>query len=127
AHVYLTYPFVLSWGLIEALAAECCVIASRTPPVEEVIDGRENGYLFDFFDREALVERLAGVLENQAATKERRRTARRVAVGRFDVKTVTLPAYLALIHRLSGQDPVPRVRPRPRRGGPVRPALAAVR
>jgi glycosyltransferase involved in cell wall biosynthesis len=123
AHVYLTYPFVLSWGLIEAMAAECQIIASRTSPVEEVIDGTSNGYLVDFFDREALVERVAAVLDDQPGTTEMRRNARRCAVERFDLKTVTLPAHLALIHRLSGIDPVPR----PRRGGTARRALAATR
>ena len=90
AHVYLTYPFVLSWGLLEAMAAECLVIGSRTPPVEEVIDGTTNGYLVDFFDTEALAERICSALENPAASARMRRNARRTVVERFDLKRIML-------------------------------------
>jgi glycosyltransferase involved in cell wall biosynthesis len=125
AHVYLTYPFVLSWGLLEAMAAECLVIGSRTPPVEEVIDGTANGYLVDFFDTDALARQIRSVLQNQAATAAMRRQARRCVVEQFDVKTICLPAHLALIRRLSGGDPVPN--PRKRRGAATRPELASAR
>src|SRR5260221_14294546 len=88
AHIYLTYPFVLSWGLLEAMAAECLVIASRTPPVEEVIDGATNGLLFDFFDTEALARQISSALQNPAAATAIRRQARRHVVERFDIKTI---------------------------------------
>jgi glycosyltransferase involved in cell wall biosynthesis len=125
AHVYMTYPFVLSWGLLEAMAAECFVIASRTPPVEEVIDGTGNGRLVDFFDTEALAGEICAALRNQAATIETRRNARRCIIEQFDLKSTCLPAHLALIERLSGIDPAPR--PRKRRRAAASAALVGAR
>ena len=37
-HLYLTVPFILSWSLIEAMAAGCAIVASSTPPVLEVLE-----------------------------------------------------------------------------------------
>lgn len=124
AHVYLTYPFVLSWGLLEAMAAECLVIASQTPPVAEAIDGA-NGHLVDFFDTAALTERICEAVENPDSGARLRRNARRTVVERFDLNTICLPAHLGLIRQLTGIDPGPA--PRPRRGAARRPALAAAR
>jgi len=123
AHVYLTYPFVLSWGLLEAMAAECLVIASRTTPVEEVIDGTTNGYLVDFFDTDALAQQISSVLQDPAATTAIRRQARRYVIEHFDAQTKCLPAHLALLSELTGGDLVPR--PRKRRAAAARPELAS--
>ena len=124
AHAYMTYPFVLSWGLLEAMAAECLVIASRTPPVEEVIDGVDNGVLVDFFDSDALAEQICAALRDQPATAAMRRNARRSVVERYDLTSVCLPAHFALIRQLTGIDPARAVR---RRSAGPRRALAAAR
>jgi glycosyltransferase involved in cell wall biosynthesis len=100
-HIYLTYPFVLSWSLLEAFAAGCLVIGSRTPPVEEIIVDGENGYLVDFFDTEGLADRIGEVLANGAGAARVRLAARQRLVDKYDLKTVCLPVYLGLLRKLT--------------------------
>ena len=100
-HVYLTYPFVLSWSLLEAMSAGCLVVGSRTPPVEEVIRDGENGLLTDFFSIEQLALRIDEALSNDLT--HLRHAARKTVVERFDLKRVCLPAQLELVARLQGQ------------------------
>ena len=121
-HVYLTYPFVLSWSLLEAMAAGCLVIGSRTPPVEEVMTDQDNGLLVDFFDVDGLSERVCSVLADRGATAPIREAARNTVVSQFDLKTACLPAHLALIRRLTG----PAARPSRGRGERSRKTAEAV-
>jgi glycosyltransferase involved in cell wall biosynthesis len=100
AHIYLTYPFVLSWGMLEAMAAGCAIVSSRTPPIEEVMRDGENGLLVDFFDKAALADRVSEILGHPERYEEMRAAARRTVVERFDLARVCLPAYLALLRRL---------------------------
>jgi glycosyltransferase involved in cell wall biosynthesis len=99
-HLYLTYPFVLSWSLLEAMAAGCALVASRTAPVEDVIRDGENGYLVDFFDGDALADRVSEILLNRDGQAGIRAAARQTIVEQFDLATKCLPAYLALLRRL---------------------------
>jgi len=103
AHLYLTYPFVLSWSLLEAMAAGCLVIASRTEPVEEVIEDGENGRLVDFFDTDALAELIGEALARPQRQEALRAKARQTVVDRYDLKTMCLPPYLKLMRRLAGR------------------------
>jgi glycosyltransferase involved in cell wall biosynthesis len=102
-HVYMTYPFVLSWSLVEALASGCRVVASRTPPVEEVIEHGDNGRLVDFFDRGGLVEQILAGLDENAHDDPLRRAARETVLDRFDLNSVCLPAFTDLIQDLVGR------------------------
>ena len=100
-HVYLTYPFVLGWSCIEALAAGCLVIGSRTPPVAEVIRHGENGLLVDFFDTTALADTVAECLAQRERFAPLRSQARATAVKRYDIASVCLPQQVALVERLA--------------------------
>ena len=93
AHVYLTYPFVLSWSLIEAMSAGCLIIGSDTAPVREVIDGG-NGLLVPFFDTAQLAERVIETLANRAQHAGLRRRARETAIERFDLERRCLPEMM---------------------------------
>jgi glycosyltransferase involved in cell wall biosynthesis len=104
-HVYLTYPFVLSWSCIEALASGCLVVGSRTPPVQEVISHGENGLLVDFFDTEALVGQVTQALSEPQRFVQMRQAARERVIRDYDLHTVCLPAQLRLIDRLAARAP----------------------
>jgi len=103
AHVYLTYPFVLSWSMLEAMSAGCLVVGSRTAPVQEVMRDGENGLLVDFFSPEAIAERIAYTLEHQADLQPLRQRARQTVVERYDLRRVCLPAQLRLVESLQRQ------------------------
>jgi glycosyltransferase involved in cell wall biosynthesis len=93
AHIYMTYPFVLSWSSIEAMALECRIVASDTEPVREVIQDGVNGRLFDFFDEKALVERVRETLAETDRSAAMAREARRIALERYDFESVCLPQW----------------------------------
>jgi glycosyltransferase involved in cell wall biosynthesis len=99
-HVYLTYPFVLSWSLMEALATGCVVIGSDTEPVREVVTDGENGLLAPFFDTEALVQKTVSALANPDVLLPLRENARATIVDRYDFDTCVYPRHLALLARL---------------------------
>jgi glycosyltransferase involved in cell wall biosynthesis len=97
AHIYLTYPFVLSWSMLEAMSAGCLVIGSKTPPVEEVIVHQDNGLLVDFFDVQSVADTAVDALANPAAYRSLRERARRTIIDRYDLRTLALPAQLRLL------------------------------
>lgn len=99
-HVYLTYPFVLSWSLIEAMSAGCAIVASNTPPLHEVIENDVNGKVVDFFDQAALVDTISELLSDRAMGEKLGAAARETARNNYDLKTVCLPRQLEWVHNL---------------------------
>ncbi len=97
AHVYLTYPFVLSWSMLEAMSIGCLVVGSDTAPVREVVEHGRNGLLTDFFDHEALAHCVADALERREELAPLRAAARQTIVDGYDLLKHCLPAQLALL------------------------------
>jgi glycosyltransferase involved in cell wall biosynthesis len=100
AHVYLTYPFVLSWSMLEAMAAGCLIVGSRTQPVQEVILHAANGLLVDFFSPQQIADRVIEALEDSHSFSSIRRNARQTILDRYDLKSICLPAHLRILNAL---------------------------
>ncbi|MXQ09128.1 glycosyltransferase [Alphaproteobacteria bacterium GH1-50] len=101
-HLYLTYPFVLSWSMLEAMSAGAFVIGSATPPVEEVIEDGRNGWLVDFFDTEAMAARISDGLARRGDMDALRVAARETVLSRYRLSDC-LEAQIALIREIAGQ------------------------
>lgn len=97
AHAYLTVPFVLSWSMLEAMAMGAHIVASRTGPVEEVINDGVNGTLVDFFDIEAWSETLVEALAAPERFRARREAARASIVENYDLRWVCLPRLIRFV------------------------------
>lgn len=101
-HAYLTYPFVLSWSMIEAMAAGAHVVASRTAPVCEVLEDGVTGTLVDFFDHAGWVRALTDALGDPARHAALGPAARRAVLARHDLKTHCLPRQIAFVEGFAG-------------------------
>ena len=101
-HVYLTYPFVLSWSLLEALSVGCLVIGSDTAPVREVLSNMDNGLVVPFFDTQQLAERVIEGLADPRRFDSIRAKARQTILDRYDLARICLPEMMALVKRELG-------------------------
>ena len=110
-HCYLTYPFVLGWSMLEAMAAGAVVVGSATAPVTEVIEDGRNGWLADFFDTEALSRRLSEALAARDRLNALRAAARETVVGRYALGDC-LAAQCDLIGRAIGDANAAALMPR---------------
>ncbi len=100
-HVYLTYPFVLSWSLLEAMSAGCAIVASDTAPVREAIEHGHTGRLVDFFDAAGLAAQVCALLADAPERQRLGANARAQALARYDLRTVCLPGQLAWVRGLA--------------------------
>jgi glycosyltransferase involved in cell wall biosynthesis len=100
-HVYLTYPFVLSWSLLEAMSAGCTIVASDTQPLHEAIHHNQTGRLVPFFDGQALVDEISALCDDPATRQRLGSAARAFAQANYDLKRVCLPRQLQWVGQLA--------------------------
>ncbi len=98
-HAYLTYPFVLSWSMLEAMSAGALVVGSRTPPVEEVIRDGVNGRLVDFFDVSVWSDALIEALAEPRRFMPLREAARRTIIEQYDLASLCLPRMIDFVEQ----------------------------
>ena len=99
AHVYLTYPFVVSWSLFDAMSCACPIVASATEPVMEFVENNKSGLLFDFYDINEQVEKIEYALNNREKMASIRANARNVIVENYSLFKM-IPQHLEYINSI---------------------------
>jgi len=107
AHVYYSYPFVLSWSLVEAMASGCYVIGSDSAPLRDAIQDGANGRLLPFFDVSALSEALIAACRDAGASAPLRAAARETAVAQYS-RTAGRAGWLSVLAEMGIEVPVSR-------------------
>jgi glycosyltransferase involved in cell wall biosynthesis len=110
AHIYLTYPFVASWSMREAMAIGCPLIGGDTEPVSEFITHGKTGLLTPFLKPDELARTVLGLLEDKPLTQKLRENARAYAEQRLAMGDY-LDRYCAVIERMTGENPAPKSKP----------------
>ncbi len=105
-HVYLTYPFVLSWSLLEAMSCEAAIVASDTAPVREVVRHGHDGRLIDFFDQEVLLKEICSLLEDKTERATLGRNARKTIKETYDLNSVCLPKQMQWLSQVMNEKTV---------------------
>lgn len=100
AHIYLTWPFVLSWSFLEAMSCGCLMIGSDTPPVREVLAHGYNGLLTDFHSPEQIAEDVIATLKNKEKLGALRTKARQTIKERYCLSRA-LPMQIDLLHKVA--------------------------
>ena len=102
AHIYLTYPFVLSWSFLEAMSAGCLIVASDTAPVKEVMQDKFNGLLVDFYDIDGIVSKVNELIDHKEKYQLLRENARDVIVKNYDLKML-LPKQIEFLKTVANK------------------------
>jgi glycosyltransferase involved in cell wall biosynthesis len=139
AHVYLTYPFVASWSLREALACGCVVVGADTQTVTEFVQAEVTGLTITTLDHNALAESVLRVLGEPKLAAKLRANAREFAEKKLGMADY-ITRYRAYIEAVTGKQllppgPPPQIKvpvkagvkgkPAPAKTAPAKPVPAA--
>ena len=102
AHIYLSYPFVASWSLREALACGCLVIAADSVTVTEFIEDGVNGLVTPTLDSGKLADNVIKALSNNKQAALLRKGARAHAEKHLGLDSY-IQHYRAYIEEITGK------------------------
>lgn len=102
AHVYLSYPFVASWSLREAMAAGCAIVGADVDPVKEFITDGRTGLVASCLNPAAVADKVQTLLDDPRLAAKLRQGARKHAEKHLDMKQ-HLTAFEARIEELTGK------------------------
>ena len=98
--IFLTYPFVLSWSMLESMSLGGLILGSKTPPVEEVIKHNKNGLLVNFFDHQAISKNINKILDDPMKFTSIRKEARKTIENDYDLYKKCLPLQIEIVEGL---------------------------
>lgn len=84
-HVYLTRPFILSWSMLEAMSFGCPLVASQTPPCEEIVEDGVNGMLADFRSPHHIARKIEELLDDRTLAHRLGQAARETILERYEL------------------------------------------
>ena len=87
---------MLSWSLLEAVAAGLPIVGSDTEPVKEVIKDGKNGYLVDFFSCSEIADKVSKVLDDKDLSNHLGQEASKLIIDNYDID-VCVPKQISLI------------------------------
>lgn len=96
-HVYFSYPFVLSWSMLEAMSAGCALVANNAQPIMEFVEDEISGLCVDLFDIDAIQEKINFLLENPEMRSFLGKNARDTIKNKYDLHSICLPKHLAWV------------------------------
>ena len=102
-HVYLTYPFIVSWSLLEAMSAGVVIVTNDTDAVKEAMVDGKTGLFVNFFDQSALVVQTYRLLQDPDLRTRLGTAARQHIVVTYDLRRTCLPKHLDWVDELSHQ------------------------
>ena len=96
-HIYLTYPFLLSWSMLEAMACGALIVGSDTAPVQEIIKSGKNGVIVPFFEAEKLSDTLITQLKTTTKKSTDMKINARATIEKLFSRTVCVNSLLKLL------------------------------
>jgi glycosyltransferase involved in cell wall biosynthesis len=121
AHIYLSYPFVASWSLREALACGCVVVGADTQTVTEFVQHEVTGLITPTLDHNALAETVLRALDDTKLAAKLRAGAREFAERKLGMEDY-LTRYRAYIEEVTGKPLLPAGKAEVKPKGEAKPA-----